>query len=71
MVCGIVVAISRELRVGYIASQERTNDIAFHISDLDPTALPWNERLVGREVSFEVFTVDRRERAIAVKPTEG
>jgi len=71
MLRGTVVAISRERKVGYIASPERLNDISFRISDLETSALPWNERLVGRDVSFEVITVDRCERAVSVKLNVG
>jgi len=63
---GTVVALSQERRLGYIASSERMNDVVFYISDLDASVLCKTEPLVGREVNFDVVTVNRMKRAIRV-----
>jgi cold shock CspA family protein len=65
---GKIIAILAERGFGYISSPEHPEDLFFHISDLDVSSLPWGEGLIGREVCFEVVTLNGRERAYAVRP---
>lgn len=53
---------------GFLRPQGATSDVFFHIADCDQAALPWDEQLVERRVSFEIVTRDGRERAVNVQP---
>ncbi|HEY2839859.1 MAG TPA: cold shock domain-containing protein [Pirellulales bacterium] len=64
---GRITAIVAERGFGFIESPELAESLFFHVKDLDPISLPWDEELIGREVRFEVVTRNGRERAVAVR----
>jgi len=65
---GKIIGILIDRGFGYIETPEHPEHLFFHVTDLDISALRWDERLIGREVCFEVITRNGRERAVGVRP---